>query len=224
MKKIIQKIKAIITKFSYESLRNEAHVEFHTNVNALFVEADPETLGIKPEYDVYKPLLDEEVEALDIIRRSGFTAEIDAQDHERDRLYRGFADTVKGALNHFDSAKRQAAEKIEIILKHYGNISAKTLDEETAAIEDLHRELMKQENFAYVAALGLGDWLGQLVQVSRNLEGLMMNRYDEASKRPDVHMKPVRKEVDASFRNILDLLESLVRVKGEDTNKAFIAK
>ena len=224
MKKIVTFVKAIITRFRYKDLRNEAHVEFHTSVNTLFVEADPETLGIKPLYDVYKPLLDEEVAALDVIRRSEFTAEIDAHDHERDRLYRGFADTVKGSLNHFDPAKRQAAEKIEVILEHYGNIAAKTLDEETAAIEDLHRELLKQENFAHVAALGLGDWLGQLVQVNRNLEGLMMQRYDETSKRPDINMQSARKEVDGVFRTILDQMEVEVRAKGPDTNKAFIAK
>ncbi|MDR0582100.1 MAG: DUF6261 family protein [Prevotellaceae bacterium] len=221
MKKIIA---FIIIRFSYEHLRNEAHVEFHTNVNALFVEFNPETLGIKPLYDVYKPLFDEEVAALDIIRRSELTAEIVELDHERDRLYRGLADNVKSFRNHFDPDKRRAAEKLEVILEHYGNIAAKTLDEETAAIEDLHRELIKQDNYLYVSALGLGEWLGQLVQTSRNLEALMMNRYDEASKRPNVHMQRIRKEVDKTFRSILDLLEALVRVNGADTNKAFIAK
>ena len=43
MKKIIAAVKAIITRFRYEHLRNEAHVELHTTVNALFVKYDPET-------------------------------------------------------------------------------------------------------------------------------------------------------------------------------------
>ena len=224
MKKIIATIKAIINRFRYDHLRNEAHVELHTNVNTLFVKYSPEELGIAALYPSYKALYDEEVAALDVIRRSELTAEIMEKDHERDRLWRGLADTVKGYLNHFDPDKRHAAEKLEVILEHYGNIAAKSLDEETAAIEDLHRELIKQDNFIYVSALGLGDWLAQLVQVSRNLEALMMSRYDETAKRPDIRMRSVRRELDKVFRTILDLLEALVRVNGEDTNKAFLAE
>jgi hypothetical protein len=215
---------AIIIRFSYENLRNEAHVEFHTTVNALFLKFNPSTLGIGQLYAVYRPLLDEEITALDIIRRSGLTPEIVEDDHKRDSLYRGFADNVKSNLHHFDLARREAAKKVEIVLEHYGNIAHKSLDEETAAIEDLYRELLKPDNYPSVIALGLGDWMEQLVQTSRHLEQLMMERYDEAAQRPNVHMQRIRKEVDKVFRSILDLLEALVRVNGADTNKAFIAE
>jgi hypothetical protein len=199
-------------------------VEFHTGFNALVVKYNPETLGIKSLYDEYKPLFEEEVEALDVIRKSELTAEIWAYDRERDNLSSGFAASVKAALHHWDPDKRQAAEKLETILEHYGNISIKTLYEETAAIEDLHRELIKQENYMYVAALGLGEWLGQLAQVNRNLEGLLMSRVDEAAKRPDISMLTVRKKVDGKFRIITDLLEVKVRAGSADANKPFIAE
>jgi hypothetical protein len=214
----------IIVRFRYENLRNEAHVEFHTTVNALFLKFDPGTLGIGQLYVVYQPLLAEEIAALDIIRRSGLTPEIAEEDHKRDSLYRGFADSVKSFLHHYDPAKQEAAKKVEIVLERYGNIAAKSIDEETAAIEDLYRELLKQDNRPSLIALGLGEWLEQLVQTSRRLEKLMMERYDEAAKRPNVHMQNIRKEVDKVFRSILDLLESLVRVKGAGTNREFISE
>ena len=224
MKKNTLTVKAYIIRLRYEHLRNETHVEFHTIVNSLFVKYTPEALGIASLYPPYKSLYDDEVTALDIIRRSELTIEIEGKDHERDYVFRGFADNVKSFRNHFDPDKRRAAEKLEVILEHYGNIAAKTLDDETAAIEDLHRELIKQQNYIHVAALGLGEWLGYLVQVSRNLEQLMLVRYDETSQRPDIHMPSVRKELDKVFRSILDLLEALIRVNGEETNKAFLAE
>jgi hypothetical protein len=217
-------IKVIITRFRYEHLRNETHVEFHTNVNALFVKYTPEALGIETLYPPYKTLFDEEVAALDVIRRSELTAEIRAKDHERDRIYRGLAGSVKACRDHFDPAKRQAAEKLEVILEHYGNIARKRLDEKTAAIEDLHREWTKQENFLQVTTLGLGDWLAQLAQVNRDLEQLLMGRYEEAAKRPQIPMRSVRKELDKVFRTLLDLFEISVRVNKEETNKEFIAE
>ena len=221
MKKVIT---AILIKFCYEHLRNEAHVEFHTNVQTLFVKYTPEALGIKTIYPSYKALLDDEVDALDVIRKSELTAEIKVKNHERNRLYRGLADSVKACRNHFDPGKRPAAEKLEVILEHYGNIAHKRLDEKTAAIEDLHRELLKQENFLQVTALGLGDWLECLAQVNRHLEALMMTRYNEASKRPNIRMRSVRKKLDKVFRTILDLLEAQVRVNSADANKAFLAE
>ena len=214
----------IIIRFEYPRLRNEVHVELHTNVNTLFVKYSPEGLGIETIYPVYKARYDEEVAALDVIFRSELTAEIVEKDHDRDRLFRGLTDSVKAFRNHFDPDKRHAAEKLEVILEHYGNIAAKSLDAETAAIEDLHRELIKQDNFVYVSALGLGEWLGQLVQTSRNLEALMMSRYDETAKRLDIRMRNARKEVDKVFRTILDLLEVQVRVNGAGANKAFLAE
>jgi hypothetical protein len=220
MKRIIT---AIIIRFSYEHLRNEEHVEFHTTVNELFISADPTVLGIAPLYAVYQPLLEEEKEALDVILKSKFTPEIDDQDHKRDSLYRGFADNVKSNLHHFNLTRRAAAERVESILEHYGNIANKSLDGETAAIEDLYRELTKDGNIQDVIALDLGDWLEELIQASRWLDQLMLARYKEAALRPNVHMRRIRTEVDKVFRSILDLLEALVRVNGTDKNKAFIA-
>ena len=224
MKKIIAAIKAIIVRFAYEHLRNETHVSYHEDFNAIVGKYDPETLGIAVPYAVYTPLFTDEKAALDQILKSQYTAQIDEFDRQRDSLIRGFTDTVTAALHHFDPDKRQAAQKLHDILDHYGNIAHKSLNDETAAIEDLHTELMKQDNYMAVAALGLGDWLGQLVQINRNLAALMLTRIDETAKRPDLHMRSIRKEVDRAFRSILDLLEALVRVNGEDTDKAFIAE
>jgi len=213
-----------IIRFRYENLRNEAHVEFHTNLNLLMTRFGAQALGIAAQYAVYKPLLDEEVSVLDIIRKSELTGELEEKDLERDHLFRGFADTVKGYLNHFDESRRTAARKLEVVLEHYGNITAKSYDEETAAIEDLYRELLKPENAGQITLLGLGEWLGQLVQANRNFEAMMMARYDESAQRPTIRMKNVRAEVDKVFRSIIDLLEALVCVNGADTNKAFIVE
>jgi hypothetical protein len=224
MKKIIAAIKTIIRRFHYESLRNETHVSFHEDFNAIVAKYNPETLGIAVPYAVYTPLFTEEKAALDQIIKSQYTAQIDEMDRQRDSPIRGFTDTVTAALHHFDPDKRQAARRLHDILDRYGNIAHKTLHDETAAIEDLHTELIKQENYLAVAALGLGEWLGTLVQVNRNLAALMLTRIDETAKRPDLHMRGIRKEVDREFRSILDLLEALIRVNGADTNKAFIAE
>jgi hypothetical protein len=43
----------MITRFLYETLRNEAHAAYHEAVIALFGAYTPASLGIAPQYDVY---------------------------------------------------------------------------------------------------------------------------------------------------------------------------
>jgi len=212
----------IIIRFRYENLRNESHVEFHENFERLVNSYTAAALGIAALYDVYTPLFVEERSVLDLIRRSELTDELDAKDGVRDHVFRGLADAVKSSLNHFNGVKRTAAEKLEVVFEHYGNIARKTYDDETAAIDDLYRELHTAPHADEIAALALGEWVEQLYEENRKFADLMAARYSEAAQRPTLRMKNVRTEVDQVFRSILDLLEALVQVNGADTNASFI--
>jgi hypothetical protein len=143
-------------------------------------------------------------------------------DHRRDLLFRGFADAVKSGLNHFDPAKSEAARKIEIVLDNYGNIAAKALDRETAAIDDLLRELRNGDYPTFVGSLALDDWLTQLDAENKSFKALMMARYGEISQRSLSSMKVARKNTDASFRNVIDQVEALATVNGIAQYESFI--
>ena len=152
----------IFVKIHLEHLRNKTHVEYHETISHLIEKFNPDTLGIRPQYDVYISLLSDEISVLDIILKSELTDEIYAQDHVRDSVFRGFSDALKSALNHYDEVKRTAAYKIEVIIDHYGNITVLTLDEETAAYDDLIRELKTETNTNLLMTLELIDWIPEL--------------------------------------------------------------
>jgi hypothetical protein len=205
-----------------KSLRNEAHVELHETADTIIVRFNPASLGIEVQYGEYKPLLDIEVSLLDVVRKSGYTSEIDGADHRRDGIFRGFADAVKSGLNHFDPAKREASGRIEVVLNNYGNIAAKSLDRETAAIDDILRELNSGDCPAFVNLLGLADWLVQLDAENQTFKTLMMARYGEVANRPATQMKTARKDVDKAFHTIIDRIEALATVNGIAPYEAFI--
>jgi hypothetical protein len=211
-----------IVRVRYEHLRNEAHVSYHESVIALFGTYTPASLSVVPQYATYSAAYEKEVSALDIIRRSELTAEIEEQYRRRDAVYRGFADTVKGATKHFNAAKREAALKIENVIAHYGNIAAKTLDEETAAIDDLIRELIMNYE-SEVTDLGINDWVTQLTAENTAFKSLVASRYSETAARPDIQMKAARKDADTAFRALLNQVDALVLVNGETNYTAFIA-
>jgi hypothetical protein len=217
-------MKTLITRFRYTNLRNEAHVEFNDTFSALVENHGVATLGIAPLYAAYKPLYAEEVALLDMIRKSEYTTELSAQDHARDSIFRGFADAIKSALNHFDTAKREAAERLSSVFEHYGNIATRSYDEETAAIDDLNRELETDANAAALATLALGDWAVQLNAENRAFDALMRARYSEAATRPTARMRNVRAATDKALRAILDHVEALAAVNGEAAYAPFISE
>jgi hypothetical protein len=208
-------------RFRYTELRNEAHVEYNETVDGLVIKHNPQALGILPQYDDYKVALKVEVDSLDLIRKSEYTGEIEAQDRVRDGVFRGFSDAVKSALNHFDADKRKAAEKISLVLDHYGNIAAKAFDQETAAIDDLLREL-NDNHIAETQLLSLNDWLTQLDSENQRFKALMSERYAKTAQRPSTRMKTARNETDKALRALLDMVEALATVNGTANYEAFI--
>ncbi|MDR1197930.1 MAG: DUF6261 family protein [Prevotellaceae bacterium] len=214
-------MKEIITRINLHSLKSETHVQFNENANSVFVKYNPQALGIKALYDLYKTAFDNEIEALDFIRKSELTAKISAQDHRRDIIYRGFADTVKGAMRHFDQEHAEAAELLYGIIRHYGNIAQKTLDDETAAINDILREFNQPAAAAAVTLLNLQAWLDRLVEENDLLAALMSERYAETAERTPFRMKPARAETDKYYHAIVNQLENQW-LAGGVTGEAFI--
>jgi hypothetical protein len=197
-------------------------VELNENVVRLIEKYSPGALGIAPLYAVYKPLFDAEVSVLDIIRKSEYTSEIEEQDSRRDHIFRGLADAVKSSLNHFNAAKQEAARKLNVVFEHYGNIAAKSSDQETAAIDDLLRELASGTYPALISALALNDWTVQLNAENQQYKVLMAERYTESSHRPATNMKIARTATDKALRNIFNQIEALTLVNGIAAYEAFI--
>ena len=195
------------------NFRNETHVQFNESVDKLLMKFDYKILECYELYNLYKSALDNEIDALDFIRKSGITPKILEQDKKRDDVFRGFRTTVKGACTHFDAAHREAAEKLLDIFKHYGNIAIKTFDDETAAINDIVREFQQYPYFAAIIQLNLQPWLSALTAENQKFDQLVMERYADLAKKTANRMKTTRVETDKYFRAIVAHIENMTMVK-----------
>jgi hypothetical protein len=187
---------------SLARMTNELHVQFHESVLTLIERITAAILGIDALYTLYKSAFTEESDALLIITRSEFTEQISEQDGVRDSIYRGFSDTVKGLRNHFDFETRALANMLWNVFLHYGNIAKKTLDEQTAATNDILREFEKPDLNAAIVRLKLDDWRSKLAEENQKLHELVMHRYTEAAGITTVRMKTSRTETDKFYRAI----------------------
>jgi hypothetical protein len=189
-----------VTNITMAHMNNETHVQFHESVRML-MERWGEKLTI-PLFGQYDKSLNDEKEALLIIKKSEITADIADKDRSRDGVFRGFSDTVKGLRNHFDYDVRQLANRLWNVFLHYGNIARKPLDAQTAATEDMLREFEREDLKAAIAQLNLDDWRQKIDEENRAVQRLMMDRYAETAAQTTLRMKTTRVETDKFYRAI----------------------
>jgi len=210
-----------ILDFSLSRLQNEEHFKFQTGFKELTIKLTPAALGIGPQFSAYLPLYDNECDAIDFVRKSDFTDALVDCDAVRDYTFRGFADYIKSAFNHYIPEMKLAARRVQIVIDEHGNIAAKTYDKETAAIISLISKL-NQDYADDVTTLGIAGWLNELQANNETFDQLMNSRYTQETIKTQLRMKTVRTEVDDAYRTIINRINALIIVNGETGYKEFV--
>jgi hypothetical protein len=204
----------IVVSIALGDLKNETHVQLGDTVHTLFTATGPDVTEMVTLPAFFGEALAHEKLALDANRKSDRTNPLAEQDRVRDRVFRGFSDAVKGLTNHFREEVCADAVRVWNILSIYGNIAHKTLDDETAAINDLLNKLAAPELKEVIDRLKITDWAAALGEENRKFQALMMARYGEAAGKTPYRMKTARRETDKYFRAIAQEIEVIV-MKGK---------
>jgi len=211
-----------IKKLHTNNLRNNAHFQLMTEFRGTVSIANPVTLKVKSQFDAFLPLYGDEDTALKKITKSAFTEQIRAADAARDDTFSGMVKICEGTCKHFIPYAADAARQVKIILDTYGNAAALTFNEETSAIYNLLQDLRSEKYAVAVAAVGLTPWVDELERRNNTFEVLVGQRYDETAVRPAVAMRDARRAVDAAYSAIIERVEALSVVEGEEVYAAFI--
>ncbi|MDR2414614.1 MAG: DUF6261 family protein [Odoribacteraceae bacterium] len=207
----------LLSRLNYVDLTNDAYAQYHLDLDALFVKTGPGVVGIKTIYDArYHPALKDIVADLDPVRESKLTGKINEQDKLRDNLYRYLVMIVKATRLHYNPTMADAARDMQVLVDNYGNITRKSYDKASAALDDFLRELDAPKNAALVATIGLTECVTRLAAANATFIALMRERYGEVLARPTSHMKAARVVMDAAFRALLNRVEAIVTLNGMD--------
>jgi len=196
-------------RINLTNLRNEEHFQFHSEFKTLVSRFDASTIGIEAAFAGYLPLFAREEEALNVIRKSAFTKELARADTARDSIYRGFADAVKSAQNHYNAEKKVAAKKFAILLRQFGNIARKTYDAASAS----YIKLVDEANTTYapeIITMELTEWITEIDKRSKAFDELMNNRFSKGAQKTPIRMMQARAEIDAAYRAIANRLDALM--------------
>jgi hypothetical protein len=202
-------------------MRNETYVDFHVRFGTIVDRIGPGSLGISAGYnDEYKPAFKVVKSCLDVILKSEFTPEIVKQDDTRDDSYRGLVAAVEAACHSAIPAKRAAGEKLRSIIEHYGYIARKNYKDESAAIDDLLREVDTTAHKALVTTAGVTEQVEQLRAANKTFLDLEDARLLDITQRPAARMKEARVVLDKALRALIKRVEAQITLYGMTSTSA----
>lgn len=210
-----------IEKFNLNNLRNEEHFHFHSEVRELIAQETPEKLHIEKFMNNYNVLFEKERDTLEVISRSFLTAHLIEADENRDSILKGLYSFITAHTFHFDENIRTSAEKIQVVFKHYGNLTAKSYNEETASINNLIHDL-RVDYQTDLVTLNINDWLNNLEVKNNEFNEIMQQRYSEHADKNKVSSREIRIEIDKVYTEIIDFINAWIIVNGEGDFSQFV--
>ena len=207
-----------IIKLHFSRLRNAEHFQFFTEFCNLVNRFGAETLKVGKRFSVLLDRYKVEDECLFVLQKSGYTEQMDIADRRRDATFRGLADSVNAALNHFNTEVAAAAKLLKIVFDSYGNLAKRPLDEETSGIYNLVTDL-ETKYAAEVQLTGIGQWVAELKADNERYGNLVKNRDVESSEKPEAKVRRVRVEIEAPYRDITAAIEVFAMLSDSDTEE-----
>lgn len=210
-----------IDTIQLDRLNNGAHFTFHTNTLAR-AKADA-TLAEKCVKFItpYEADIETEDDALKVSPKSLLTDDIAAADGLRDSLYRSYRKAVKGMTGFPVEATAEAAKVLAQHIKDYGIDPKMQLDKETGLLMNFCADL-KGKYAAHVTTLGLTEVVTQLDAANQQVNTLIEQRDNEYAARTVGAMKTARAAVDEAYRQLVQVVNALVLIEGEESYANFI--
>jgi hypothetical protein len=210
-----------IKRIKLNRLRNEEWFNFFTEFKTFVEQTSPQKLNVEELFAVFLTLYGQADETLEKIAKSAYTSVMVRLDEARDSTFRGLDEAVKSAAHHYDPLRRQAAETLEPLFAHYGNLAAKPYNEETSGIHNFIQELRGKYAEA-VARLDLTGWVDELERNNNDFESAVLERNQETAGQSDLRMLDIRRQTDRCYLDIVERIEAQILLMGDTAFAAFV--
>jgi hypothetical protein len=203
-----------VLKIDTSRLRNEEWFGIYAELIKLIPAYGAQTLGIADLLALLEPLHDKTDELLEIVRKSTYTEEMKEAGKERSSLFRGLYGVVKNSRKLPADADKAAAERLFVLLSSYRKTALdNSYAGESSAMFNLLQDLQRPYA-ADVTRLGLGKWVDNLEVIERKFSDFRDARDREQAAKPTEHLKRIRPQVDALYKNMIEVLYAKLVVDG----------
>lgn len=195
------------------------HIQFATDVENLLTKLDTNKFNIAPQLDIFHVELVREGNCYKVVRKSNYS-ELKAEvDEERDIVSLGFRDAIRMNLRHFNSARREAAKRLNRLYGSYNRpvpIVRQPYDVETASLDAFLLDLNKHYA-ADIEILELSEWITELSRLNAKFRELTEASNKEKAQKANLRMSDARKKVDIAMKNIIKVIEGDI-IRNTDIN------
>ena len=210
-----------INGISITRLNNGAHDNFiYTILKRAFADKTVMTKTAR-EVENLKSAFDEEERMFGVSRKSLLTDEIAAANKERTAIYIGYKRAVKGFLNVPDEEMADAAKVLFQQIKDHRISPYDQMHKKTGALMILLEDL-EDKYSAQVAKLSLGPFVTTMKAANERMKALYVQRSDERTCITVHGLKKARFATDAAYRALVDMVNALNLVSGNDEFSDFI--
>jgi hypothetical protein len=204
-------------------LRNNEHAQFHQSIKVEIDIVTAAKLGIIKFYPAYIAALDAEFKAIDIEQGSKYTKTITEADVYRDQLYKSFVLALKAGKLSFDAEVQTACNNILRIVEQVGDMRKQNYNQESETLKSLITQL--KTNYATdITKSKCTEILDKLEESNNQFIEHFGVRAQDVALRTSGDVSLTRKPLDEIYHNIVDVINSLVLLNGDDDYSTFIDK
>ena len=200
---------------------NGAHFLYVSNVLAR-AEADTKVSEkAAAQVSALKTAVAQEDRDLKLSRKSLLTDDIAQADHDRDQLYIGYKQAVKGFLNLPVENLAQAAKALNQHIIDYAIDPQEQLDKETGMLVNFLADL-EGKYAEQVSALSLTPFVTALKEANERVRTFTADRTEERMTQTVGALKNSRKASDEAYRALVKWVNALALIEGETEYADFI--
>ncbi len=207
--------------FSRRVLHNREHLQFGSALSTIVDKATPLKLGIVDLWKNYLKLLVEEEEVMALASKNANTTLILQADNERDELVYGLGLMINALAHHYLDEMRLAGNRVKVTFDICGDIARLPYDEESAAINTLCNDLTKN-HASDLATLNLEGWVAEAQTRNNNFVSLVSARLTEEAAKTLVRMKGLRAEMDNIYQQIVERINAMITINGDEVYIEFV--
>ena len=202
-------------------LNNGAHFLYVSNVLAR-AEADTKVSEkAAAQVSALKTAVAQEDRDLKLSQKSLLTDDIAQADHDRDQLYIGYKQAVKGFLNLPVENLAQAAKVLNQHIIDYAIDPQEQLDKETGMLVNFLADL-EGKYAEQVSALSLTPFVTALKEANERVRTFTADRTEERMTQTVGALKNSRKASDEAYRALVKWVNALALIEGETEYADFI--
>ena len=209
----------MFNSLNFRVLTNPEFQQFIKLLVEKTTEAGPDALKIKPPRDLLAAMLLRLEAALNQEKANEETRQLEALDSERDDYYTGLTYLINGYAMGKDTAKKEAAQVVKLLLRAQGkNVARQNYQAETAILNKVVKALTTDAKYtAAVAALGLQTWVGDIDAANLAFEAKFKSRNTSISTNDaGPAFGELRKETLPLIDRLFDLISSRYYTAMED--------